>query len=483
MVAKQTKTSPMKGRDIFDFNSNLFDTSLDFSSYFLLLTKGSWVTKVYSDIRSLYSRSNIINVLILAKLSSVPSVRQIIEGPFADMITCGKDVIYSVKNSSKVDWRQVLLKQCIRCYQQLEAPQIDAKDAHEVPCLIVDDTDIQKRGKCMEFIGKIFSHVAGSYPLGYKSLLLSYWTGKTILHVDFSNHIELRKDGMQGLTKKELKNRYSKDRKAGTYGAQRVSECTEKKPVALIRMLKRALKTPLQARYLLADSWFFNSELVNYIKSTTLDLITRPKMNNWKYELDGKKYTIGELINKYRSHKKRKFSRKLNMYTVSLTVTFQGEEIKLHLYKPKKRGTKWQVLVNTHRSVNALRTYQLYQNRWAIEVSFKELKQHLQFGKCQARDFDGQIADNTICLLTYNLLSSYKCKNEYESLGALFSHIEQSWIKPTIMQKFWSVINRVIETIAEALELEVDKLKKLIISEDKVLKLFNLDAILLTTET
>jgi hypothetical protein len=419
----------------------------------------------------------------MVKIHSINSVHQLFTHDFSKIISCGKDVFYSIKNNTKINWRQVLSKQCVQCYQELRPPDLNAKSSDHVPCLIADDTDIVKRGKCMEMIGKIFSHVRGKYPLGYKTLVLSYWTGKTVLHVDFTTHIEVRKDGMQGMTKKEIKNRYSKIRKAGSHGAVRIQECVDKKTTALIKMLKRSLQTPLSAKYLLADSWFFNSELVQYISTTTLHLITRPKLNNWKYGVNRKEYTIKELIRKYRNHKLRKYSRKLNMYTVTLEVTFKGEQIKLYLYKPKKRGSSWQVLVSTHRSLTAIKAYEIYKNRWAIEVSFKELKQHLQFGKCQSRDFVGQIADQTICLLTYNLLSTYKCKNEHETLGALFSQIKQHCISPTIMQKFWNTINKVINKISTAIQIDAEKLLEIICENPNLLNIFNLNNLELTTET
>jgi hypothetical protein len=37
-------------------------------------------------------------------------------------------------------------------------------------CLIIDDTDLPKTGRKMEWIGYIFSHVSRSYMLGFKDL-------------------------------------------------------------------------------------------------------------------------------------------------------------------------------------------------------------------------------------------------------------------------------------------------------------------------
>lgn len=483
MVAKQTKSSPMKGTDIFDFSSNEFDSSLDFFSFFVLLTKGKWLRGIKADVRSRFNRSNIVACLIMFKLHNLSSVRQLFTSDFSSVIKCGKDVIYSVKNNSKLNWRGILMNQFLQCENELESIDADVKDAHQVPCFIVDDTDIPKRGKCMEMIGKIFSHVEGSYPLGFKNLIFGYWSDKTILFVDFSTHIEARKNGMQGLSKQEITKRYSKTRPTGSHGSARIQECLDKKTDSLIAMLKRVLKHPVKAQYLLADSWFFNSQLVKYIKTTSLQLLTRPKLNQWLYHIDNKSYTIGQLIKKYRNHKQRKFSRKLKMYTITLTVSFQGEPLKMYLHKPPKRGSKWQVLISTHRSLSAIRAYKIYQNRWAIEVSFKELNQQLNFGKCQSRDFVGQIADHTICLLTYNLLSAYKCKNHYQTIGALFKEVKQEWVRPTVMQKFWDVLNRLVNKLAEFFDTEVDHIRTKVLTDDPILAMFNLQPFLVTTET
>jgi IS4 transposase len=43
--------------------------------------------------------------------------------------------------------------------------------------------------------------------------------------------------------------------------------------------------------------------------------------------------------------------------------------------------------------LNYNKALKLYNNRWTIEVIFKELKQYLNFGKCQSNDFDVQVAE------------------------------------------------------------------------------------------
>ncbi len=57
---------------------------------------------------------------------------------------------------------------------------------------------------------------------------------------------------------------------------------------------------------------------------------------------------------------------------------------------------------------------ELYTARQTIEVFFKEMKQPLQLGQCQSRDFDAEIAHVTACRINYtargsNFLNIHMC--------------------------------------------------------------------------
>ena len=311
-----------------------FDKLNTFLRSFLSLCR---LQGVVSDLRSVYCRKAIIRLLVLAKFLEYKSVHHLIRSDYCALIKCGKDVYYSVKNNININWRNVLRQQAKECLSYMHPMDFAAKTAHQTPCLIVDDSDIKKCGKLIEMIGKIFSHKLHKYILGFKSLNLVLWTGKTCVNIDFSLHVEKRKDGRQGLTKKEFENRYSRVRKEKSHGEKRIKESLSKKTTLLIQMIKGALKNGIQAPYLLVDSWFFNSELVAFVKQSPLDLISRVKLNNWNYAYEGKTYTIGQLIQKFKKHKKRKWSRKLRMHYVCITVEFKGHILNLHLYKPKKK--------------------------------------------------------------------------------------------------------------------------------------------------
>lgn len=187
-----------------------------------------------------------------------------------------------------------------------------------------------------------------------------------------------------------------------------------------------------------------------------IDFIGRVKLNNWKYNYNDQFYTMGQLIRKMCTTKNRRRSRVLNMYTTTTVVEFKGNKLRVFFYKDLKRGSKWNVIVSTDLKLTAIRAYKIYKNRWTIEVSYKELKQHIGYGKCQSRDFCGQIADATIALMTYNALAHYKAIHNYESIGGVFEHTVQSWITPNLMQRFWNELYGALKALADTIDKSTD---------------------------
>jgi hypothetical protein len=426
-------------------------------------------------------RQSVVKLIIFMKMLKIDSINHYYRSDFSKLISFGKDVFYSIKNNAMTNWRRCLLGQALECSRQMKTES--SLMPHEIPCLIVDDSDHQKTGKCIEFIGRIFSHVGKGSILGFKSLNLALWTGVNLLHLDFSLHGELGKKEDQGMRNKDLKRRFRKERCERSPGYLRTQEYFEKKTIIAIQMIRRALRKGLRAQYILADSWFFSQRLVHLAIDKSVHLISRPKNNNWKYVHKDKVCTISNLAKKFRSLKSRKVWKEMGLYYGELKVEFKGHPLKLFFYKDSKRGSKWQVLATTNLKLGAKTCYKIYQNRWSIEVSYKELKQHLKFGACQSRDFDGQIADATQCLLAYNFLSSHKSRHNYETLGGLFREISQSWLRPTIMQKFWDKVMTLIRKLARFVNVPIQQLRNNLLSKDEFYS--NIDKLMLvfTAET
>lgn len=113
--------------------------------------------------------------------------------------------------------------------------------------------------------------------------------------------------------------------------------------------------------------------------------------------------------------------------------------------------------------------YKIYSTRWSIEVFFKESKQHLGLGKCQAQDFDAQIAATTLCMLQYNLLSTVKRFNDYETLGGLFRATQKDALKLTISEQIWLIITELLAELSEIFNIETEMLMEKLFSENEKL--------------
>ena len=93
-------------------------------------------------------------------------------------------------------------------------------------------------------------------------------------------------------------------------------------------------------------------------------------------------------------------------------------------------------MLSTDLSMNFVRAFELYQIRWNIEVVNKETKGHLRLGAYMERDFDGQIANATLCYITYIVMSLEKRMSEYETMGELFADMEDDVMALTL----WHIV-------------------------------------------
>jgi hypothetical protein len=383
-----------------------------------------------------YHKSEIILILLLFPLFSVKNVSRAMKNQLSNYLDAKKDVYYRFKNNSSADWRKVVSTVNKRILKKVNEEKNEDTDA--VKCLIIDDTDLPKTGFKIEHIGKIWSHVIHRRILGFKGLFIGYWDGKSFFGLDFSLHKEKGKNKRRpfGLSPKQLKNQYTKktDRKAA--GKKRIAELTIKKTDNAIALIKRALRRKMEVSYILTDSWFVNDNMIKFVKSikSKVDLIGMLKNGNSKYTFNNKELTAKQIADILKRRKKVKLNKTLNMYAGEAVLIFKGSEIKVFFCKTSKRG-KWHLLMSTDTKLSILRAYKIYSIRWSIEVFFKESKQYFGLGKSQSRDFDAQIADISINIIQYNLLSLGKRFLSYETMGQLFRNLQESMLELIISQK------------------------------------------------
>lgn len=377
-----------------------------------------------------------------------------------ELLGADENTYYRFMNNQWVNWRKLLIS-FARQFNSIVSKSGEADKT--VKCFVIDDTDLNKTGSKFEFISRIFNHVTKKCILGYKMLTLGLWDGKSLIAVDFSLHREKGKKGNYGLSPKERKKQFKKTRDMKSPSKERVKELDIKKGEVAVSMLKRAIKNGIMAQYVLMDSWFTNDYIIKAVRSIkkgVLHIIGMCKLDKRQYKVDGKQLNSHQIIAS-KNRKYGNYSRKFKSRYIPVIVDYKGEKAKLFLIQ-YRNSKKWTALLSTDLKLDFAKVLEIYQIRWTIEVLFKECKQYLNLGGCQNTDFDGQIADTTLVLVTHTILTLKKRFGEYETMGDLFREIQQSLIKLTLWERILKIFIKMLNRLLEIFDIEIeDVLEKL----------------------
>jgi hypothetical protein len=245
-------------------------------------------------------------------------------------------------------------------------------------------------------------------------------------------------------------------------------------------MIRTAISKGIRFDYLLVDSWFVCDELISFIlgRKIKCHLLGMAKMGKSRYDFNGQSYTAKELVEKQKRNKKTKRSRKLNVWYSFSDVCYKGNLVRLFFCKTTHRGN-WNVLLTTNRGLDFEEAYRIYTIRWSIEVFNKESKGYLRLGKSQSQDFDAQIADTTICMLKYNILSLAKRLLAYESMGELFRQACTETLELTVVEKIWGYLQEILTLIADIFEIDIEEiLNKIADDNQTITKIIKMNAAL-----
>lgn len=378
------------------------------------------------------------------------------------------NTFYRLMNNPWMDWRKLLIGFAKQFVAHVKAK---GDSASGTTCFVLDDTDIEKTGKRIEFISRVFNHVTKLYPLGFKLLLLGFWDGKTLIATDFSLHREKGKRKTYGLSTKELKLQFSKKRDSRSSGHKRVEELDKKKGEVAVSMLKRAVKNGFMATYVLMDSWFVNDYMIKSVRSIrkgAMHILGMCKLDRRHYTVGKKEMNAHQLITK-NEHKNSKYSRKYKSTYISLVVDYKGVKVRLFLIR-YNNANNWTLLLTTNLTLSFVEAIELYQIRWTIEVLFKECKQYLRLGGSQNTDFDGQIADATITLATHTILSLQKRFSSYETMGELFRETQQQLLELTLWERLIKVFKKVLVQLTRILNVDIEETIEKLMQTDQTSK-------------
>jgi len=317
----------------------------------------------------------------------------------------GKDAAYDLLKACTYNWRRFLLIIGTRLHRIFDRLTNDKRES----VLIIDDSPYDRsRSKKVELLSRVFDHSTGRYLRGFRLLTVCWSDGVSCLPLDFAL-----------LSSAKEKNRFHESQKSmdkRCCAFRRRKEATTKATALLAPMVKRILKTGINARYVLMDSWFTMPANVCALRKY-LDVIGMVKKTpKVCYEHNGKKRNLMEI---YQNLTKRRGRAKI---LASTTVILPDKKAAKIVFVRDRRKKDWLALLSTDTDLADSEVVRIYGKRWDIEVLFKMAKQHLKLVKeIQCRDFDMLIAHTTIVFMRYMFIAyRVRMASDHRSFGDLF---------------------------------------------------------------
>lgn len=111
----------------------------------------------------------VVKLLILCPFFSVKNATNYANSGFGKLFSCKKDMFYRLMDDGRIDFRRIIYSINRQLIGKISR-RADARNAER--CLIIDDTDLPKRGMKAEGLGKVFSHTAMKSIHGSKAMFL-----------------------------------------------------------------------------------------------------------------------------------------------------------------------------------------------------------------------------------------------------------------------------------------------------------------------
>jgi hypothetical protein len=457
---------------ISELQNNFSSAQLKSSTIFQTL-KSLKLSANFSDFNYLkeqgYTFNLVLSFLIWMTIHSKNTVNSSLSDLSDNGVCLGKDVYYRFKNSEKICWRRILWYIVAKFLLQTRSKRgkCEEKAGKSKPCcLILDDTLIEKTGRKIEKIGRVWDHVTNRMVLGFRLLAGLYFDGKSAIPVDFSLVREKgkREEKPFGMSKKELRRQLSKKRIKDSEGILRVKELDISKITLSIEIFLRTVLYGIPVDYVLCDSWFTCLELLTAVRQKGSHLIGMYKIVTTKFEYCGKRLSYKQILHLAGEEKRCK---KMKLYYKTARVMYGEIPVTLFFSRIGTNGD-WKVILTTNTKLSFLQTIEIYQIRWSIEIFFKETKQLLNLGGCQSSTFEAQIADTTITMIAYILLAFRFRYDNYETMGGLFRAISAETLKKTIDIRLWELFIDLIKTVCQLIEKDFDEVMDLILRKPEM---------------
>ncbi len=363
----------------------------------------------------------------------------------------GKDVLYDTMNREDLNWR--------KCHELIASKAIKSFRKGVKKAFVVDDSIVHRFGKKMPGISSHFDHTTGRHMMGQQVLTLGLSCDDGFVPID--NELFTSKTKVQ-VASKAFKNKRS------SVARRHRGAIQQTKPEMVASMIRRALRAGIEAPYFLADAWFGSKAIIRLCQETALTAIVRMKKTKLKYRtseyVDGKVLHREMDVKALYKHSVRKQWKKIpgqkyqaKVIDVELNLAQTSKEkaqwinVRLLFVRGADQETKtqvgkhdWAVFLSMDRNLSATEILEIYAMRWAIEVYFKEAKQHLGLLKEQSNHYATYIASIHLTAIRFCLLVMAKQMQGCENITEIRQSLCTNTANISFSAKLWQVFRAII---------------------------------------
>jgi len=363
-----------------------------------------------------------------------------------------KDALYDVMNREDLDWR--------RLHQAVALQAVGLMKASRGPKALVLDDSIQIRhGKKMPGVSSHFDHTSGRHVMGQQVLTLGLSGEEGFVPLDSELFISA--------TKAQALHQPFRDGRSVVARRYRVAR-DQTQPAMAKAMIRRALRAGIEVQYLLADAWFGTKPMLRTAEESSLTAILRMKKNTMKYRhteyRQGQvRHRDGDVNALYRAAIRGQWEKipgqpyQVKAVAVELNLSESPQDpehwikVRLLFVRGVPQGEKaqagkhdWAVFLSMDPSLAPQRLLELYSLRWAIEVYFKEAKQHLGFLKEQSNHYAAYVASIHLTAIRFCLLVIAKTTQKASGVADIRKQMSANAHQISFAAQLWAVFRAVI---------------------------------------
>ncbi len=388
-------------------------------------------------------------LLLLWKWLNMSSIAMFSKKALGSFSRAKKDVMYDLLKREEINWRELNTRTAKAVYQQRHLI------GSRLKVLVLDDSIKTRRGKKMEGVSSHFDHVTGRHVMGQQVLTLGLATEEAFLPLDSQIYISQTKA-------RKLIKPYQDGR--SVVGKRYSEATTQSKPEMAANMMRRALRSGMEAEYLVADAWFGTKPMIRSALELRLRPILRMKKGKMKYRavVKGRKQLLdAKALYTHAVKREWKKVRGLPWKAVALDVELDlaEEDENKPRWQPVRllfvRGLSelseadvshkdWALFLTTDLQLSMSKMLEIYALRWGIEVYFKEAKQHLGFLKEQTATFASHTASIHLCAIRYLMLVHNKLEYQDADIGGIRSDIQEQLDSLSFAGRLWQIFRAII---------------------------------------